>query len=82
MTVYNLNLDLGFLSNEEAHAVVEVLERDKRLKEIEKERIGRLLEQRGDRKSVLGWPENLRNQQTNKSSVHPSQAPHSTNIGQ
>ncbi|KAM9497561.1 uncharacterized protein ACWYII_001389 [Salvelinus alpinus] len=82
MTVYNLNLDLGFLSNEEAHAVVEVLERDKRLKEIEKERIGRLLEQRGDRKSVLGWPENLRNQQTNKISVHPSQAPHSTNIEQ
>ncbi|XP_021474399.2 uncharacterized protein LOC110534072 [Oncorhynchus mykiss] len=82
MTVYNLNLDLGFLSNEEAHAVVEVLERDKRLKEIEKERIGRLLEQRGDRKSVLGWPENLRNQQTNKSSVHLSQAPHSTNIEQ
>ncbi|CAB1316045.1 unnamed protein product [Coregonus sp. 'balchen'] len=66
MTVCNVNLDLGFLSNEEAHAVVEVLERDKRLKEIEKERIGRLLEQRGDRKSVLGWPENLRNQQTNK----------------
>ncbi|XP_029557202.1 uncharacterized protein LOC115154774 isoform X2 [Salmo trutta] len=82
MTVYNLNLDLGFLSDEEAHAVVEVLERDKRLKEIEKERIGRLLEQRGDRKSVLGWPENLRNQQTNNISVHPSQAPHSTNIEQ
>ncbi|XP_034148927.1 uncharacterized protein LOC105027702 isoform X2 [Esox lucius] len=80
MTRYNLDLDLGFLSSEEAQAVLGVLERDKRLKEIENERIRRLREQLGDNSSVLCL-EKPRKQQTT-GSVQPNQSPRSHNTEQ